>query len=68
MKLRIALNIGEFAQLPWDAAIPLPNIGDAIIYMTPEGSRTGTLTSRTFSVGADPRDGSPLTLVHLSAG
>lgn len=67
MKVDITLDIAEFIGLPWDSAIPIPNTGDLIIYLTSEGSRAGEITSRTFSIGIDPLDNQKLTKVILKA-
>ena len=67
VKLAITLAIGEYLNLPWPEGVPLPNIGDEIIFLTPDGSRAGVLTSRAFGIGIDPRTGDPATTLQLKA-
>lgn len=65
MKLTTTINIAEYALLPWPENIPLPNIGDTILFMTPGGSRAGKLDRRTFGIGTDPKTGQPAATLSL---
>jgi len=68
MQTNIILDIDhDILGHPWPDGVPVPVAGDTVLIMIDNRSRLVTISSRLFSIGTDPRDGTPLAEIHLQS-
>jgi|GEM_PF-5897965 hypothetical protein len=67
MKLITKLTIeNKLADIPWPEEIPAPMVGDKVVMLIGKETHAFTIRSRLYSIGIDPKNGSPLTVMCLT--
>lgn len=66
MKVRYEIMTDKWAAVEWPANVPIPNAGDSVIMqIDANNTHAFEVTGRFYSMGIDPRDGQPETIVMI---
>jgi hypothetical protein len=65
MKLNVTIATETHLDVQWPDGVPLPSAGDSVVMQSGSENLSFVVQSKFFSIGIDPRDGSPATQLTI---